>query len=80
MWEAFVNSTPYDFLINNVIPGASPFVFLYIIFKINDLMSKNEKPSPPDTMQQLDWDKDVKDDETATPLFTSTSAIRLPPL
>ena len=70
MWEAFVNSTPYDFLINNVIPGASPFVFLYIIFKINDLMSKNEKPSPPDTMQQLDWDKDVKDDETATPLFT----------
>lgn len=70
MWEAFVNSTPYDFLINNVIPGASPFIFLYIIFKINDLMSKNEKPSPPDTMQQLDWDKDVKDDETATPLFT----------
>lgn len=69
MWEAFVNSTPYDFLINNVIPGASPFIFLYIIFKINDLMSKNEKPSSPDTMQQLDWDKDIKDGETVTPLF-----------
>lgn len=74
MWEAFVNSTPYDFLINNVIPGASPFIFLYIIFKINDLMSKNEKPSPPDTMQQLDWDKDVKYDEVAAPLFTDGDA------
>lgn len=69
MWEAFVGSTPYDFLINNVIPGASPFVFLYILFKINDFLLKNAKPSSPDTMQQLDWDRDIKYDEVVDPLL-----------
>lgn len=73
MWEAFVNSTPYDFLINNVIPGASPFIFLYVIFKINDFLLKNAKPSSPDTMQQLDWNRDIKYDEVAAPLFTSVA-------
>lgn len=74
MWEAFVNSTPYDFLINNIIPGASPFIFLYVIFKINDFLLKNAKPSSPDTMQQLDWDRDIKYDEVAAPLFTDGDA------
>lgn len=69
MWETFVGSTPYDFLINNIIPGASPFIFLYTIFKINDLLLKNAKPSSPDTMQQLDWDRDIKYDEVVDPLL-----------
>lgn len=70
MWEAFVGSTPYDFLINNIIPGASPFIFLYVLLKINDFLLKNAKPSSPYTMQQLDWDRGTKYDEVAAPLFT----------
>lgn len=69
MWEAFVGSTPYDFLINNIIPGASPFIFLYVLLKINDFLLKNEQPSPPDTMQQLDWDRGIKYDEFVDPLY-----------
>lgn len=46
MWEAFVNSTPHDFLINNVIPGASPFIFLYVIFTITDFLLKMRSRRP----------------------------------